>query len=71
MAADQDYLAELLAQAEDGHEYQWLDEYHGNPNELLKIKHHCGFTFNMTPNQFKAGKRCYIHQHCGYQGGLM
>ncbi|MFD0897023.1 hypothetical protein [Loigolactobacillus binensis] len=69
-AEDLDYAQQVLADAADGQDYAWVSEYTGNPHLPLTIQHtaNCGFKFELTPLEFAAGKRCYIHQHCGWQG---
>ncbi|MFC6169302.1 hypothetical protein [Loigolactobacillus jiayinensis] len=65
-----DYPQQVLAAATDGADYSWVGTYSGNPHLPLQIQHvaNCGFKFELTPSAFAAGKRCYIHQHCGWQG---
>ena len=42
-----------------GDEYEVLGEYIGN-KEYIKIKHHkCGYIYDVSPNSFLRGKRCF------------
>ncbi|WP_172188449.1 hypothetical protein [Lentilactobacillus kribbianus] len=63
-----DYAQEVLNNASDGDHYHWVGEYQGRPYEPLLISHdnHCGAVFLISPQDFASGKRCYLHQHCGW-----
>ncbi|MCY9806326.1 hypothetical protein OXT66_02035 [Lentilactobacillus senioris] len=62
------YAQTVLDQASDGHNYHWVGEYQGRPYEPILISHdnHCGAVFLISPEDFANGKRCYLHQHCGW-----
>ncbi|MCF6159827.1 MAG: hypothetical protein LKG79_00860 [Furfurilactobacillus sp.] len=64
------YAEQVLAEAPDGQDYEWKTEYTGHPTMLMRIRHvnNCGFEFELSPADFAAGKRCYIHLHCGWIG---
>ncbi|HAT54015.1 MAG TPA: hypothetical protein DCW31_01995 [Lactobacillus sp.] len=66
----QNYADQVLNEAADGADYEWRSEYTGHPTMPMRIRHinHCGYEFDLSPADFAAGKRCYIHLHCGYVG---
>lgn len=53
------YLNNLLNNAYDGEEYEWLQQYNYNNKEKLLIKHKkCGEIYKVRPNDFQQGYRC-------------
>lgn len=62
------YAEQVLADAPDGADYEWTTAYTGHKTLPMRIKHinNCGFEFPLSPADFAAGKRCYIHLHCGW-----
>lgn len=65
----ENYAQQVLTEASDGKNYHWVDEYNGRPYEKIHLSHdnHCGGVILMSPEDFAKGKRCYLHQHCGWQ----
>jgi len=57
--APETYLKDLLQDKEYGDDYEWLDDYHGNNKEKLRIKHkECGTIYTVRPNDFQQGYKC-------------
>ena len=53
------YLEELIENAEDGIEYEWLEEYDRDNKKKLLIRHKtCNHTYKVKPNDFQQGYRC-------------
>ena len=53
------HLQAILDEADDGDEYEWLEEYKGSNKDKLRIRHkRCGNEFMIRPNDFQQGYRC-------------
>ena len=53
------YMQSVLTEANDGVEYEWLEEYRGSNKDKLRIRHkRCGNEFLIRPNDFQQGYRC-------------
>ena len=53
------HLQAILDEADDGDEYEWLEDYKGSNKDKLLIRHkRCGNEFMIRPNDFQQGYRC-------------